>query len=123
MSISDGRADVCASDLGAAALSIASKAAVEKYGLTSRARILGAATAGVPPRGMGIGPAPASKKLLERLGLSIGDMDVVELNEAFAAQGLAVMRELGLADDAAHLHPNGVATALDRKCTRLNSSH
>ncbi|MGS1017136.1 3-oxoadipyl-CoA thiolase [Allosphingosinicella humi] len=97
---------------GAAALIIASKAAVEKYGLTPRARILGAATAGVPPRIMGIGPAPASKKLLERLGLAVTDMDVVELNEAFAAQGLAVMRDLGLADDAAHVNPNGGAIAL-----------
>jgi 3-oxoadipyl-CoA thiolase len=97
---------------GAAALIIASKEAVEKYGLTPRARILGAATAGVPPRIMGIGPAPASKKLLERLGLAVTDMDVVELNEAFAAQGLAVMRDLGLADDAAHVNPNGGAIAL-----------
>ena len=97
---------------GAAALLIASKAAVEKYGLTPRARIVGAGVAGVPPRVMGIGPAPASKKLLERLGLSIADMDVVELNEAFAAQGLAVMRELGLPDDAAHVNPNGGAIAL-----------
>jgi 3-oxoadipyl-CoA thiolase len=97
---------------GAAALIIASKEAVEKYGLTPRARVLGAATAGVPPRIMGIGPAPASKKLLERLGLAVTDMDVVELNEAFAAQGLAVMRDLGLADDAAHVNPNGGAIAL-----------
>lgn len=97
---------------GAAAIIIASKAAVEQYGLTPRARILGGAVAGVPPRIMGIGPAPASKKLLERLGLGIGDMDVVELNEAFAAQGLAVLRELGLPDDAAHVNPNGGAIAL-----------
>lgn len=97
---------------GAAAIIIASKAAVEKYGLTPRARILGGAVAGVPPRIMGIGPAPASKKLLERLGFGIGDVDVVELNEAFAAQGLAVLRELGLPDDAAHVNPNGGAIAL-----------
>jgi len=97
---------------GAAAIIIASNAAVEKYGLTPRARVLGGAVAGVPPRIMGIGPAPASKKLLERLGLLIGDIDVVELNEAFAAQGLAVLRELGLPDDAAHVNPNGGAIAL-----------
>ena len=97
---------------GAAALIVASRAAVEKYGLTPRARVLGAAVAGVEPRIMGIGPAPASEKLLKRLGLAIGDIDVVELNEAFAAQGLAVMRTLGLPDDAAHVNPNGGAIAL-----------
>ena len=97
---------------GAAALIIASQAAVEKYGLTPRARILGMAVAGVAPRVMGIGPAPASQKLLDRLGLTIGDIDVVELNEAFAAQGLAVMRQLGLPDDAPHVNPNGGAIAL-----------
>ena len=97
---------------GAAALIVASQAAVERYGLTPRARILGGAVAGVPPRIMGIGPAPASAKLLDRLGLHINDIDVVELNEAFAAQGLAVMRQLGLADDAAHVNPNGGAIAL-----------
>ncbi len=97
---------------GAAALLIASEEAVKANGLTPRARILGAAVAGVPPRIMGIGPAPASEKLLARLGLSIGDMDVVELNEAFAAQGLAVMRRLGLADAAPHVNPNGGAIAL-----------
>ena len=97
---------------GAAALIIASQAAVDKYGLTPRARVLGMAVAGVAPRVMGIGPAPASQKLLARLGLSIGDIDVVELNEAFAAQGLAVMRQLGLADDAVHVNPNGGAIAL-----------
>ena len=70
------------------------------------------AVAGVPPRIMGIGPAPASKLLMERLGLKIGDIDLIELNEAFAAQGLAVMRELGLADDASHVNPNGGAIAL-----------
>jgi 3-oxoadipyl-CoA thiolase len=97
---------------GAAAIIIASKAAVEKYGLTPRAKVLGGAVAGVPPRIMGIGPAPASLKLLERLGLAIGAMDVVELNEAFASQGLAVLRQLGLPDDAAHVNPNGGAIAL-----------
>jgi 3-oxoadipyl-CoA thiolase len=97
---------------GAAALIIASRAAVEKYGLTPRARVLGGAVAGVPPRIMGIGPAPATEKLLERLSLQIGDIDVIELNEAFAAQGLAVMRQLGLADDSAHVNPNGGAIAL-----------
>ncbi|MES2495492.1 MAG: 3-oxoadipyl-CoA thiolase [Pseudomonadota bacterium] len=97
---------------GAAAIIVASKAAVEKYGLTPRARVLGGAVAGVPPRIMGIGPAPASLKLLERLGLAIGAIDVVELNEAFASQGLAVLRQLGLPDDAAHVNPNGGAIAL-----------
>jgi 3-oxoadipyl-CoA thiolase len=97
---------------GAAAIIIASKSAVEKYGLTPRARVLGGAVVGVPPRIMGIGPSPASEKLLARLGLGIADMDVVELNEAFAAQGLAVLRQLGLPDDAAHVNPNGGAIAL-----------
>src|SRR5205085_4849710 len=97
---------------GAAALIVASQAAVDKYGLTPRARVLGGAVAGVEPRIMGIGPAPASEKLMHRLGLKIGDFDVVELNEAFAAQGLAVMRMLGLPDDAAHVNPNGGAIAL-----------
>ena len=97
---------------GAAALIVASKAAVEKYGLTPRAKVLGGAVAGVPPRIMGIGPAPATEKLLDRLSLQIADLDVIELNEAFAAQGLAVMRQLGLPDDAAHVNPNGGAIAL-----------
>jgi 3-oxoadipyl-CoA thiolase len=97
---------------GAAALIIASEAAALANGLTPRARILGAAVAGVPPRIMGIGPAPASQKLLARLGLGIGDMDVVELNEAFAAQALPVLRELGLPGDAEHVNPNGGAIAL-----------
>jgi len=97
---------------GAAALIVASAAAVEKYGLTPRARVLGGAVAGVEPRIMGIGPAPASEKLLKRLGLGIADIDIVELNEAFAAQGLQVLRMLGLADDAAHVNPNGGAIAL-----------
>ncbi len=97
---------------GAAAMIVASEAAAVRHGLTPRARILGTAVAGVPPRIMGIGPAPASTKLLERLGLTIGQIDVVELNEAFAAQGLAVLRALGLPDDAAHVNPNGGAIAL-----------
>ena len=97
---------------GAAAMIIASAAAVERHGLTPRARVLGGSVAGVPPRIMGIGPAPASAKLMDRLGLHIGDFGVVELNEAFAAQGLAVMRELGLPDDAEHVNPNGGAIAL-----------
>jgi 3-oxoadipyl-CoA thiolase len=97
---------------GACAVLIASEAAAKRHGLTPRARIVAAATAGVPPRIMGIGPAPATKKLLERVGLSIGKVDVIELNEAFASQGLAVMRELGLPDDAEHVNPNGGAIAL-----------
>ncbi|MEP4560232.1 MAG: 3-oxoadipyl-CoA thiolase [Nitratireductor sp.] len=97
---------------GAAALIIASEAAAKKHGLTPVARILGLAAAGVPPRIMGIGPEPASRKLLDRLGLTIADMDVVELNEAFAAQSLAVLRQLGLPDDADHVNPNGGAIAL-----------
>ncbi|WP_029009024.1 3-oxoadipyl-CoA thiolase [Azospirillum halopraeferens] len=97
---------------GAAALIVASAAAVRRHGLTPRARVVGMAAAGVPPRIMGIGPAPASTALLERHGLTIGAVDVVELNEAFAAQGLAVLRLLGLPDDADHVNPNGGAIAL-----------
>ena len=97
---------------GACALIVASPEAAEKHGLTPVARILGAATAGVAPRVMGFGPAPASEKLLGRLGLGTAQMDVIELNEAFAAQALAVTRALGLADDAAHVNPNGGAIAL-----------
>ena len=97
---------------GAAALIIASEEAAKRNGLTPRARILGAAVAGVPPRIMGIGPAPASEKLLAKLGVAIADMDVIELNEAFAAQALPVLRRLGLPDDAAHVNPNGGAIAL-----------
>jgi len=97
---------------GAAALVIATEAAAKRNGLTPRARVVGGAVAGVPPRIMGIGPAPASEKLLKRLGLTVGDMDVIELNEAFAAQGLAVMRQLGLPDDAPQVNPNGGAIAL-----------
>jgi 3-oxoadipyl-CoA thiolase len=97
---------------GAAALILASDAAVKQHGLTPIARVLGAATAGVPPRIMGIGPAPASQKLMERLGLSIDDFAVIELNEAFAAQGLATLRQLGIADDDPRVNPNGGAIAL-----------
>ncbi len=97
---------------GACALLVASANAVKKHGLTPRARVLGTATAGVPPRIMGIGPAPASERLLNRLDLKVSDMDVVELNEAFAAQGLAVLRQLGIPDDADHVNPNGGAIAL-----------
>jgi 3-oxoadipyl-CoA thiolase len=97
---------------GAAAIIIASEEAAKRNGLTPRARVLGAAVAGVPPRIMGIGPAPASGKLMRRLGLKIGDFAVIELNEAFAAQALAVLRQLGLADDAPQVNPNGGAIAL-----------
>jgi 3-oxoadipyl-CoA thiolase len=97
---------------GAAAMIVASEASAKRNGLTPRARFVGGAVAGVPPRIMGIGPAPASQKLLKRLGLSIGDMDVIEINEAFAAQALPVLRELGLPDDAEHVNPNGGAIAL-----------
>jgi acetyl-CoA acetyltransferase family protein len=97
---------------GAAALIIATEESAKRNGLTPRARILGAALAGVAPRIMGIGPAPASQKLLQRLGLTVAQMDVIELNEAFAAQGLAVLRQLGVADDAPHVNPNGGAIAL-----------
>jgi len=97
---------------GAAAMIIASAEAVKKYGLTPRARVLGLASAGVPPRIMGIGPIPAVKKLMERLNLKISAFDVVELNEAFASQGIAVLRGLGIAEDADHVNPNGGAIAL-----------
>ncbi len=97
---------------GACALLLASEDAVKRHGLTPRARVLGSAAAGVPPRIMGIGPAPATQKLLALLGMKIGDFDTVELNEAFAAQGLAVLRQLGLSDDGAHVNPNGGAIAI-----------
>lgn len=97
---------------GAAALIIASEAAARKYGLTPIARILGGAAAGVPPRIMGIGPVPASRKLIARLGMRQEQFDVIELNEAFASQGLAVLRELGIADDDARVNRNGGAIAL-----------
>ena len=97
---------------GAAAMMIASEAAVKAHGLTPRARILGMASAAVPPRIMGIGPVPATRKLMARLGHKIGDYDVIELNEAFASQSLACLRQLGLADDAAQVNPYGGAIAL-----------
>jgi 3-oxoadipyl-CoA thiolase len=97
---------------GAAALLLASPAAAERYGLSPLARIGASATAGVPPRVMGIGPVAATRRLLDRTGLRIGDLDLVELNEAFAAQSLACLRELGLPDDAEHVNPNGGAIAL-----------
>ncbi|MFZ1884430.1 MAG: 3-oxoadipyl-CoA thiolase [Rhodoplanes sp.] len=97
---------------GAAAMIVASEQAVNRLGLTPRARILGIASAGVPPRIMGIGPVPATRKLMERLKLRISDFDVIELNEAFAAQSLACLRQFGLADDAEHVNPNGGAIAL-----------
>ena len=97
---------------GAAALIIASEAAVRRHGLTPIARILGGATSGVPPRIMGMGPAPATQKLCARLGLTPQDFDVIELNEAFASQGIAVLRELGIPEDATHVNANGGAIAL-----------
>lgn len=97
---------------GAAALIIASAAAARKYGLTPIARIVGGAAAGVPPRVMGIGPLPATEKLCARIGVAPKDFDVVELNEAFASQGIAVLRGLGIAEDAEHVNPNGGAIAL-----------
>lgn len=97
---------------GACALLLASEEAIKKHGLTPKARVIAAASAGVAPRVMGMGPVPASRKVLAKAGLTIGQMDVVELNEAFAAQALAVLRDLGLPDDAAHVNPNGGAIAI-----------
>jgi acetyl-CoA acetyltransferase family protein len=97
---------------GACAVLLASAAAASKFGLTPRARVLGMATAGLAPRIMGFGPSPAARKVLAQTGLSIEQMDVIELNEAFAAQALAVTRSLGLLDDAAHVNPNGGAIAI-----------
>ncbi|MDE2614877.1 MAG: acetyl-CoA C-acyltransferase, partial [Burkholderiales bacterium] len=97
---------------GACALLVASEAAARRHGLSPQARIVGMATAGVPPRIMGIGPAPATRKVLALTGLDLAQMDVIELNEAFAAQGLAVLRDLGLADDDPRVNPNGGAIAL-----------
>jgi acetyl-CoA acyltransferase len=97
---------------GAAAVLIASEAAIRRHGLTPIARILGGATVGVAPRIMGIGPAPATEKLCARLRLRPQDFDVIELNEAFASQGIACLRALGLAEDAPHVNPNGGAIAL-----------
>ena len=97
---------------GACALLIASEEAARRHGLEPMARVIAMATAGVAPRVMGIGPVPASRKALARAGLALGQVDIVELNEAFASQALATMRELGLADDAEHVNPNGGAIAL-----------
>jgi acetyl-CoA acetyltransferase family protein len=97
---------------GAAALLVMSGEAVERLGMNPLARVVGTAVAGVPPRIMGIGPAPATRKLLERTGVALSEIDVIELNEAFASQSLAVLRELGLPDDAEHVNPNGGAIAL-----------
>jgi acetyl-CoA C-acetyltransferase len=110
---------------GACALLLASERAATRHGLTPRARVVGMATAGVPPRIMGIGPAPATRKVLELTRLNLAQMDVIELNEAFAAQGLAVLRDLGLADDDARVNPNGGAIALGHPlgCERCASRH
>jgi 3-oxoadipyl-CoA thiolase len=97
---------------GAAAMILASEEAAREYGLTPRARVVGMASAAVPPRIMGIGPVPSTRKLMERLGLKIGDFDLIEINEAFASQGLACLRQLGVADDAEHVNPHGGAIAL-----------
>ncbi|WP_431975673.1 3-oxoadipyl-CoA thiolase [Micromonospora haikouensis] len=97
---------------GAVALLVAGEAAVARYGLTPLARVTGAAAAGVPPRIMGIGPVPATRRLLDRLGVGLDSVDVIELNEAFAAQSVAVLREWGLPEDAEHVNPNGGAIAL-----------
>jgi acetyl-CoA C-acetyltransferase/acetyl-CoA acyltransferase len=97
---------------GAAALILASEEGAKRHGLTPRARVVAMATAGVPPRIMGIGPAPAVQKLLAKTGLTIGDVDIIELNEAFASQGIAVLRQLGLSEDSEHVNPHGGAIAL-----------
>jgi 3-oxoadipyl-CoA thiolase len=97
---------------GAAAIILASEEAAKQHGLTPRARVLGMASAGVPPRIMGIGPVPSTRKLMERLGLKISDFDLIEINEAFAAQGIACLRQLGVAEDAEHVNPHGGAIAL-----------
>ena len=97
---------------GAATVLVASERAVESYGLTARARIIGMATAGVPPRIMGIGPVPATRKILDRTGIALDEIGVIELNEAFASQSLACLRQLGLPDDVEHVNPNGGAIAI-----------
>ena len=97
---------------GAGALLLASESAAAQYGLTPKARIVGTAVAGVAPRAMGLGPVPAVQKVLALTGLTLGQIDLIELNEAFAAQALAVLRALGLADDAPHVNPDGGAIAL-----------
>ena len=97
---------------GAAALILATEAGARRHGLTPRARVVAMATAGVEPRVMGIGPVPAVQRLLARTGIALSDIDLIELNEAFASQSLAVLRQLGLPDDAAHVNPHGGAIAL-----------
>jgi 3-oxoadipyl-CoA thiolase len=97
---------------GAAAVILACAQAAKRHGIKPRARVLGMASAAVPPRVMGIGPVPSTQKLMARLGLKVGDFDVIEINEAFAAQGLACLRQLGVADDAEHVNPHGGAIAL-----------
>jgi acetyl-CoA acetyltransferase family protein len=97
---------------GACALLLASEAALKRHALTPRARVVASAAAGVAPRIMGMGPVPATRKVLAKAGLSLGQMDAVELNEAFASQALAVLRELGIPDDASHVNPNGGAIAI-----------
>ena len=97
---------------GSVALILATEAAAKKHGLTPKARVIASAAAGVAPRIMGMGPAPATRKVLAKAGLQLSQMDVIELNEAFAAQALAVTRDLGLPDDAAHVNPNGGAIAI-----------
>jgi acetyl-CoA acyltransferase len=97
---------------GAVALLVASETAVERYGLTPLARVVSAISVGVPPRTMGMGPEPATRALLDRTGLTLADIDLIELNEAFASQSLAVLRALGLPDDAEHVNPHGGAIAL-----------
>ena len=97
---------------GACALLLASEQAVKRFGLTPKARVVASAVAGVAPRIMGMGPAPATRKVLALANLSISDMDVIELNEAFASQALAVLRDLGIPDDAPHVNPNGGAIAI-----------
>ncbi|HEX9238525.1 MAG TPA: 3-oxoadipyl-CoA thiolase, partial [Xanthobacteraceae bacterium] len=97
---------------GAAAIILASEEAAKLHGLTPRARVLGMASAAVPPRIMGIGPVPSTKKLLARLGLKISDFDLIEINEAFASQGIACLRQLGVPEDAEHVNPHGGAIAL-----------
>jgi 3-oxoadipyl-CoA thiolase len=97
---------------GAAAMIVASEEAVKRHGLTPRARVLGMTSAGVPPRVMGIGPVPSTRKLMERLSLKIADFDLIEINEAFASQSIACLRQLGMPDDAEHVNPHGGAIAL-----------
>jgi acetyl-CoA acyltransferase len=107
---------------GAAALIVAAEAAVKEYGLSPIVRILGGAAAGVKPRIMGIGPVPATQKLCARLGLKPADFDVIELNEAFASQGIAVLRQLGIAEDAEHVNPNGGIIALSMSDARITGT-